>query len=296
MPRTNSEKAEYVGTLTFEVLDQDFIDWPRLSAEVEGLLAPYVVETLTVMGQLDPLEATQYLAARIQEESEAQQLVRAACLLIGHTADTIGTLDVLIPLRPSAILQTSRDERAARRLADALVAKGLLNMLWPTESRATLVDKLRGVLVGLECNKRKNRRGTTFQRLVGNELEKIERSLNQQGIPLVLLNETLMRGRVPDKDFDYGFELDGRVIIGIETNYYTGGGSKLTEIARSYDRLAHDLLDRDIEFIWISDGQGAKVFKDVPHVFNLHQARTRLERYVRHTAQRRMNSNSGAHA
>lgn len=295
MPRTDSEKREYLETLTFEVLDEDFIDWSRLNGEVERLLTSYVVDTFTNMGRLSPGRAADHLADRLQDRGEAPELVAGAALLIGHTARTLGTVDALIPLGRTAVLHTAEDEAASRRLAQAFVAKGLLRMLRPDETRMTLADKLRGVLMGLECNKRKNRRGDTFQHLVGIELQKIRSALNRQGIPLVLLDENEMRGRVPEKDFDYGFELYGRVIIGIETNYYTSGGSKLSETARSYDRLAHDLLDRDIEFIWISDGQGAKVFKGVPHVFNLHQVKTRLERYIRLTAQRRMNSNSAVH-
>jgi hypothetical protein len=292
VPRTDREKQEYLATLTFEILDEDFIDWSRLEAEVVRLMTDYTVDTLAALGRLPRGDAIQHLSDSLQDKTHVEGLVKAASLLIGHSSQSLGTTEGLIRLTKTALEETATDEVASARLAEALVLKGLLRMVGPDETTASLRDKLRGVLVGLECNKRKNRRGDTFQDRVGDELGNIEEALGQQGIPIRLLNESEMKGRVQDKDFDYGFELEGAIIIGIETNYYTGGGSKISEIVRSYDQLAHKLLDRDIEFMWVSDGQGAKALRDVPHVYNLHQVRTRLERYIRLTAQSRMDSNS----
>jgi hypothetical protein len=292
VPRTEKEKQEYLTTLTFEILDEDFIDWSRLAAEVDRLLTHHTVDTLAALGRLPQADAIQYLSDRFQDKTHIEGLVKTASLLIGHSSESLGTTEGLIRLTKTALEETASDEVASARLAEALVLKGLLRMVAPDETTASLRDKLRGVLVGLECNKRKNRRGDTFQNKVGVELGNIEKALQQQGIPIRLLKESEMRGRVPQKDFDYGFELEGAIIIGIETNYYSGPGSKISEIIRSYDQLAHKLLDRDIEFLWVSDGQGAKALRDVPHVCNLYQVGTRLERYIRLTAQRRMNSDA----
>lgn len=44
---------------------------------------------------------------------------------------------------------------------------------------------------------------------------------------------------------------------GLETNFYTSGGSKLNETARSYKRLAEEARGIDgFEFVWITDGAG----------------------------------------
>ena len=58
------------------------------------------------------------------------------------------------------------------------------------------------------------------------------------------------------KRFDFVVEAASKV-FGIETNFYTSGGSKLNETARSYKAIA--LESRGIggfEFVWITDGKG----------------------------------------
>ena len=48
-------------------------------------------------------------------------------------------------------------------------------------------------------------------------------------------------------------------VFGIETNFYTSGGSKLNETARSYKAIAEESKNVDgFEFVWITDGKGWK--------------------------------------
>jgi len=45
----------------------------------------------------------------------------------------------------------------------------------------------------------------------------------------------------------------------IETNFYTGGGSKLNETARSYKMLSQEASSIDgFTFVWFTDGIGWK--------------------------------------
>jgi len=45
------------------------------------------------------------------------------------------------------------------------------------------------------------------------------------------------------------------MIYGIETNFYTGGGSKLNETARSYKMLSQEADTIDgFTFVWFTDG------------------------------------------
>ena len=49
------------------------------------------------------------------------------------------------------------------------------------------------------------------------------------------------------------------MIYGIETNFYTGGGSKLNETARSYKTIALETREIDgFTFVWFTDGEGWK--------------------------------------
>lgn len=60
------------------------------------------------------------------------------------------------------------------------------------------------------------------------------------------------------KRFDFVVEKNG-TIFGIEVNFYSGGGSKLNETARSYKEIATASKDiKNFQFIWITDGAGWK--------------------------------------
>ena len=56
------------------------------------------------------------------------------------------------------------------------------------------------------------------------------------------------------KDIDFVEKTDN-MIYAIETNFYTGGGSKLNETARSYKMLAQEADSVDgFTFVWFTDG------------------------------------------
>lgn len=64
----------------------------------------------------------------------------------------------------------------------------------------------------------------------------------------------------------------------IEVNFYSGGGSKLNEVARSYSDIAPKINSvSGFEFVWITDGIGWKKAKNklqeayniIPSIYNL---------------------------
>ena len=69
----------------------------------------------------------------------------------------------------------------------------------------------------------------------------------------------------------------------IETNYYGGGGSKLKAVAGEFTELSQFVVtsDDDVEFVWVTDGQGwkqhtyqlAEAFSHITNVFNLEMLR-----------------------
>lgn len=61
-------------------------------------------------------------------------------------------------------------------------------------------------------------------------------------------------------------------------NFYSGGGSKLNEVARAYTELAPKINSvKGFEFVWITDGVGWKsarnkleeAYHTIPSVYNL---------------------------
>lgn len=60
------------------------------------------------------------------------------------------------------------------------------------------------------------------------------------------------------KRFDFYIETTKRKYL-IEVNFYSGGGSKLNEVARAYTELAPKVNSvKGFEFVWITDGIGWK--------------------------------------
>lgn len=59
-----------------------------------------------------------------------------------------------------------------------------------------------------------------------------------------------------EKRFDFVIKTDKQIYV-IETNFYTSGGSKLNETARSYKQLAQEVDTIDgVTFVWFTDGKG----------------------------------------
>ena len=79
------------------------------------------------------------------------------------------------------------------------------------------------------------------------------------------------------KRFDFVIKTPGKTYL-IEVNFYSGGGSKLNEVARSYSELAPKINQfPNYEFVWITDGVGwlsaknklEEAFAVIPRVYNL---------------------------
>jgi type II restriction enzyme len=142
-----------------------------------------------------------------------------------------------------------------------------------------LYDYVLGIEVGLDSNGRKNRGGHLMENLVEEYIEKagykkdvnyfkemyltdIERKWN--------LDLSAMSGNnVSTKRFDFVIKTDNQVYV-IETNFYSSGGSKLNETARSYKMLAEESKKvNGVTFIWFTDGIGwLSARKNLEETFN----------------------------
>jgi type II restriction enzyme len=129
-----------------------------------------------------------------------------------------------------------------------------------------LVDYALGVETGLDSNGRKNRGGHQMENLVEGFIKKagfvkgetyfkemyIHQITEKWDIDLSAISN---QGKT-EKRFDFVVKTPD-MIYGIETNFYSGGGSKLNETARSYKTLAleTDTID-GFTFVWFTDGKG----------------------------------------
>ena len=74
---------------------------------------------------------------------------------------------------------------------------------------------------------------------------------------------------VSTKRFDFVIKTENQVYV-VETNFYSSGGSKLNETARSYKMLAEESKKvNGVNFIWFTDGLGWKdARKNLEETFN----------------------------
>ena len=139
-----------------------------------------------------------------------------------------------------------------------------------------LVDYVFGVETGMDTNARKNRTGHTMEELVASVFRYagIEFAREKYSSDYPLVAQAL---GVDTKRFDFVIETTGKTYL-IEVNFYTKGGSKLNEIARSFTDIGPKInAVPGYEFVWITDGEGwfsaknmlQEAFEAIPSIYNI---------------------------
>jgi len=139
-----------------------------------------------------------------------------------------------------------------------------------------LVDYVFGVETGLDTNARKNRSGeiteTLVARIFANAGIIYREQVSSKEFPAIA---TVLGA--DQKVFDFAIIANEKTYL-IEVNFYSGGGSKLNEVARSYTDLAPKVNGvSGFEFVWITDGIGwnsarnklEEAFAAIPNIYNL---------------------------
>lgn len=152
---------------------------------------------------------------------------------------------------------------------------------------SNLYDYVIGVEVGLDTNARKNRTGDAMEDIVESYIAKagfvkdinyykeLDKSKIEEMFGIDLSNIS-NKGKT-EKRFDFVITTPNG-IYAIETNFYTAGGSKLNETARSYKNLALESESIDgFNFVWITDGVGwnkakhnlQETFEKLDYIYNI---------------------------
>ena len=136
---------------------------------------------------------------------------------------------------------------------------------------SNLVDYVTGVETGLDSNGRKNRGGHLMENLVEGYIQQAGFVKNETYFKEMNLSDIEQRWDIDlsaisntgktEKRFDFVVKTDNK-IYGIEANFYSSGGSKLNETARSYKNIAIESKEIDgFVFVWFTDGNGWKSAK-----------------------------------
>lgn len=139
-----------------------------------------------------------------------------------------------------------------------------------------------GVEVGLDTNGRKNRGGSIMEKIVGDILKSVYQLSDDEIIGQS--NSTSVKNKwnieLPvdksERRPDYVIFKNNK-LFWVETNFYSGGGSKLKSTCGEYQYLYDFCKSKNVDLIWITDGNGwnttIKPFKETfvhtDYIFNL---------------------------
>lgn len=159
-----------------------------------------------------------------------------------------------------------------------------LSEIFKNREIKNLVDYVFGVETGLDSNARKNRSGKITENLITKIFTKGGIAFRTQVASSEFPAIQQVLG-TDQKIFDFVVEHSDITYL-IEVNFYTGGGSKPNEVARSYSELAPKINSvKGYEFVWITDGIGwqkarnilQEAFNIIPKIYNL----TTVDEFIR---------------
>ncbi len=143
-----------------------------------------------------------------------------------------------------------------------------LRDLFNNKGIKNVVDYCFGVEVGMDTNARKNRTGKAMENIIHRIIQKYSERDDLDFITHATQRKAKERWNFlieidkADRVFDFAvFDKSMHRVFVIETNYYSGGGSKIKSTAGEYRYLFDFLKNQGIELIWITDGLGWKTTK-----------------------------------
>lgn len=168
-------------------------------------------------------------------------------------------------------------------LAEFADKTGLLAM-FKNKNIKSVVDYAIGVEVGLDTNARKNRSGTAMEMVTELFIKRICETKHYRYLTQATAQKIKssfgydVSVDKSNRSFDFAIDSGNRLYL-IETNYYSGGGSKLKSVAGEFTAL-YSFLKKETpqhKFMWITDGAGWKTakkplresFEKIDYILNL---------------------------
>lgn len=169
--------------------------------------------------------------------------------------------------------------------------------VFQSQKITNLVDYVFGVETGLDSNARKNRSGHVMENVVADIFAQHNINFRTEVYSSEWAEMTQALGD-DEKRFDFVIETPQKVYL-IEVNFYSGGGSKLNEVARAYSDIAPKINAVDgFEFVWITDGIGwhsaknklQEAFNIIPNIYNLTSIEKFIENFKQYGTQKHLHT------
>lgn len=261
----------------------EFIDWDKIESEINAYEEQ--IESIAELEDVSEEKFEQGLADALMDADDTRKWIDFYFEILGERGNKYSALEGLWKFYDVQRAIDSGDREAAEDLADVLHEIGLQYIV--TESR-DIRDHVRGMMVGMESHTRKNRQGDCFEDLVGDQISEIANRLNEVGYSVEMDDEYTTEYNDESgqkKTVDFALFEDDDLQLVVEANAYKVGGSKPSEIRRSYNYVAQRMRNDNVAFVWITDGQGwaksltnvlRQSYDDITDLYNLHQAETQL--------------------
>lgn len=268
---------QWLSTMTDSIADWIYyVDFPKVYRNVNEIKIP-----LNIMNSL--LGSKNIRSEFLELLDKYPEILKAIPIIVAKRLnDTILVKDV----EKDFYFKFKKPNYSPEEYADFMEKSGVFDLL-SNHLVANLFDYVTGVEVGMDTNGRKNRTGHTMENIVQSYLE-------QEGFVMgVNLYKEIYQNEVEElfnvdlsaitnegntsKRFDFVIKRDSIVYL-IETNFYSGGGSKLNETARSYKMITEEAKTiPNVEFVWFTDGQGwfqakknlRETFEVLPYLYNI---------------------------
>ena len=266
----------FLNNITPDVLEpEDYVRWDKIEEKVNSLRREIAL-LQSIRYAPDPFHDLVNLLI------EGPTILRVLKTLIAHTPDEIIFPDnrYINFKNDEKHLKLRKDKKRAEEISKMFFDLGLLPYLKKIES---LRDIVRGVLVGLEPNSRKNRRGERFESLLSALIENTVNEINKEKqTKLQVVKQLKIFLKEETKTVDFAIKEINKVKVVVEANFYSTSGSKPSEtLPRSYPEVERELKEKGIGLIVISDGKGwfkmknaIKVMLDkLSYCFTIKQAR-----------------------
>ncbi len=268
---------EWLSTMTDSIADWTYyVDFPKVYKNVNEIKIP-----LNIMNSL--LGSKNIRSEFLELLDKYPEILKAIPIIVAKRLnDTILVKDV----EKDFHFKFKKPNYSPEEYADFMEKSGVFDLL-SNHLVANLFDYVTGVEVGMDTNGRKNRTGHTMENIVQSYLEQegfvmgvnLFKEIYQNEVEQLFdvdLSAITNEGNT-SKRFDFVIKRDSTVYL-IETNFYSGGGSKLNETARSYKMITEEAKTiPNVEFVWFTDGQGwfqakknlRETFEVLPYLYNI---------------------------
>jgi len=267
------KSTDFFLNVTPEILEpKDYVDWATIDKKVKDLR-----REIALLQSLDKSDPINDLADLIHKNPKILNVLQ---IIIAHTPRKIyfDEKDKYIDFKEDK-KAVAEDKKRAEKVSEIFVEMGLVDFLKEVKS---VEDVVKGALIGLEPNSRKNRRGAKLEavlnNLIGSTIEKINKKYKAK---LTFEPQMYVDLKQERKKIDYVILQKGEPKIAIEVNFYSTSGSKPSEVlGRAYPEVQSNLKKKGLGLIVITDGIGwekmrpviTTAYKKLDYLMNIKQA------------------------